>query len=101
MKLFFQAQPETSMNFQLLIKSKLMKVKAGQAIKISDVELIMLVNLKMPTKFMFCLTEHKHSFYTFGAILLRNLMCKITSPNFRIKMKQQTLFIWKLYDTLT
>ena len=44
------------MKFKLLIK--VLKIKAGQAIKLSDIELIMLINFKMPTKFMFCLTEH-------------------------------------------
>ena len=37
------------MNFQLLIKTKILKIKSPVAFKLSDVVFIMLINVKMPT----------------------------------------------------
>ena len=37
------------MKFQLLIKSKMLKIKIFLALKLSDAVFIMLINVKMPT----------------------------------------------------
>ena len=65
------------MEFQLLIKSKMLKNKDFLAFKFSDVVLIMLINVKMSTfvgiltfmsmiNFMFSLVEHEKSLITSG-----------------------------------
>ena len=37
------------MKFKLLIKTKILKMKKFLALRLSDVEFIMLINVKMPT----------------------------------------------------
>ena len=46
MKLFYA---QLSMEFQLLINGKMMKIKIYLALKLSDTVYILLVNVKMPT----------------------------------------------------
>ena len=46
MKLFYA---RLSMEFQLLINGKMMKIKIYLALKLSDTVYILLVNVKMPT----------------------------------------------------
>ena len=48
MKLFLSST-QLSMEFQLLIKSKMLKNKDFLAFKLSDVVFIMLIDVKMPT----------------------------------------------------
>ena len=61
------------MKFQLLIKTKMLKIKILLAFKLSDVVFIMLINVKLPTivsiltfmsmiHFMFSCVEHKKKF---------------------------------------
>ena len=45
----FSCSTELSMKFQLLIKTKMLKVKYFLAFKLSDTAFILLIDVKMPT----------------------------------------------------
>ena len=45
----FSCSTQLSMTSQLLVKTKLLKSKGFLAFKLTDVEFIMLINVKMPT----------------------------------------------------
>ena len=46
---FFSCSTQPSMEFEMLTKSKMLKIKAFLPFRCSDVVFIMLINIKMPT----------------------------------------------------
>ena len=54
-KIFFHAQ--LSMNFQLFIKTKMLKIKEISCFKVPDVLFILVINVKMPITWHFNINE--------------------------------------------
>ena len=75
---FFQCSTQLSMEFQLLIKSKMLKkYKKILAFKLPDVVFIMLINVKMPT--IVCILTFFNRIHFCSVELSSKKFCKLGS----------------------